>query len=66
MNGIEKVVKYLEIQSIVNQMANNSFLLKGWNMTLVVAVPVLMAKYDIKVVIQKIRPLFLRGSVQLH
>ena len=48
-DGTEKVIKHLEmIQAVVNRMGNNSFLLKGWSMTLVVAVPVLIAKYDIK------------------
>ena len=48
MDGLEKVVKHLEMtQDVVNRLANNSFLLKGWSMTLVVAVILLMAKYNV-------------------
>ena len=49
VDGLEKVVKHLEMtQGIINRLANNSFLLKGWSMTLVVAATLLMTKYDIK------------------
>ena len=33
---MENKIKYLEmIQSVINRMANNSFCLKGWTVTLV-------------------------------
>ena len=36
---MEEKVKYLEmIQNIIHRMANNSFLMKGWTVTLIVAV----------------------------
>lgn len=41
----EDVVKHLEfIQGIINRMANNSFLLKGWSVTLVAALFALAAQ----------------------
>ena len=50
MNGMEKVVKHLEmIQAIVNRLGSNSFQLKGWSMTLIVAAIVLIARYDLKI-----------------
>ncbi|MCS1411089.1 MAG: hypothetical protein M2R45_04285 [Verrucomicrobia subdivision 3 bacterium] len=47
MNGEEKVVKHLEMtQAVINRLGSNSFLLKGWSMTIIVAAMVLMARYD--------------------
>jgi len=37
--NMEEKIKYLEmIQNIIQRMANNSFLMKGWTVTLIVAV----------------------------
>jgi hypothetical protein len=45
MNGEEAKLKYLEfIQGAIDRMANNSFLLKGWCVTLVSALFALAAK----------------------
>ena len=45
MNGTEKVVKHLEItQAVINRMGSNSFLVKSWSMTIIVAAMVLIAK----------------------
>ena len=42
MNGTEKIVKHLEmIQAVINRLGNNSFLLKSWSMTVIVAAAVL-------------------------
>lgn len=42
---MEEKIKYLEmIQNIIQRMANNSFLMKGWTVTLIVAVFVLSDK----------------------
>ena len=49
MNGIEKVVKHLEMtQSVINRLGRNSFLLKSWSMTILVAAMVLIAKHDLQ------------------
>ena len=49
MNGMEKVVKHLEMtQAIINRLGSNSFQLKGWSMTLIVAAMVLLARYDLQ------------------
>ncbi len=49
MDSEEKVVRHLEmIQKVVNRIAHNSFLLKGWSMTLVVASIVLIARFDVE------------------
>lgn len=49
MHGMEKVVKHLEMtQAIINRLGSNSFQLKGWSMTLIVAAIVLIARYDLK------------------
>ena len=49
MNGLEKVVKHLEMtQAIINRLGTNSFQLKGWSMTLIVAAMVLLARYDLQ------------------
>jgi len=42
---MDRKIKYLEmIQSVINRMANNSFLLKGWSVVLVSALFVVGAK----------------------
>lgn len=42
---MEKKLKHLEIiQAVISRMANNSFLLKGWSVTLVAAIFALAAK----------------------
>jgi hypothetical protein len=42
---MEKKLKYLElVQSVINRMANNSFMLKGWAVTLVAGIFVLADK----------------------
>ncbi len=45
MNGTEKVVKHLEMtQAVINRLGRNSFLLKSWSMTILVAAMVLIGK----------------------
>ncbi len=45
MNGMEKVVKHLEMtQTVINRLGRNSFLLKSWSMTILVAAMVLIAR----------------------
>ncbi len=49
MDGTEKVVRHLEMtQAVINRLGSNSFLLKGWSMTVIVSAVVLMARYDIQ------------------
>ena len=49
MNGIEKVVKHLEMtQAVINRLGRNSSLLKSWSMTILVAAMVLIAKEDMQ------------------
>lgn len=49
MNDIEKVVKHLEMtQAIINRLGRNSFLLKSWSMTILVAAMVLIAREDLQ------------------
>ena len=49
MNSMEKVVKHLEmIQNVINRLGRNSFLLKGWSMTIIVAAMVLIARHDLQ------------------
>ena len=49
MNDIEKVVKHLELtQAIINRLGRNSFLLKSWSMTILVAAMVLIAREDLQ------------------
>ncbi len=44
-NYMEQKMKHLElIQGVINRMANNSFLLKGWVVTLVVGILALASK----------------------
>ncbi len=48
MNGINKVVKHLEMtQGVINRLGGNSFQLKGWSMTIIVAATVLIARPDL-------------------
>lgn len=45
MNGNERVIKHLEfIQGVVDRLGRNSFLLKGWSMTVLVAGALLMMR----------------------
>jgi len=38
MDGKDRVIKHLEmIQGVINRLANNSFLIKGWSMTILAA-----------------------------
>lgn len=47
MNGQEKVIKHLEMtQGAINRLGGNSFLLKSWSMTALVAAMVLMTRQD--------------------
>ena len=49
MDGTEKVVKHLEMtQAVINRLGSNSFLLKGWSMTIIVTATVLIARHDIQ------------------
>jgi hypothetical protein len=49
MNGTEKVIKHLEMtQAVINRLGQNSFLLKSWSMTILVAAMVLIAKEDLQ------------------
>ena len=49
MDGTEKVVKHLEMaQAVINRLGSNSFLLKGWSMTIIVTAMVLIARHDIQ------------------
>jgi hypothetical protein len=62
MTGTEKVIKHLEItQGIINRLGSNSFLLKSWSMTIIVAAMVLMARYSIQhpfIILVLILPVF--------
>ena len=49
MDDNEKVLEHLKLtQTVINRLGNNSFLVKGWSMTIVVAAMVLIAKHDIE------------------
>ena len=49
MENGEKVIKHLEMtQAVINRLGHNSFLLKGWSMTVIVATMVLIARYDMQ------------------
>ena len=62
MNGMDKVVKHLEMtQAIINRLGSNSFLLKGWSMTIIVAATVLITRLDTQsplIVLALIFPIF--------
>ena len=58
MNGIEKVVEHLKMtQAVINRLGRDSFLVKGWSMTIIVAAMVLIAKSDIQ------NPYFVLGLI---
>ena len=47
MNGKDKVIKHLEMtQGVINRLGSNSFLLKSWSMTALVATMVLISRQD--------------------
>lgn len=47
MDGNEKIVKHLEItQGVINRLAHNSFLIKGWSMTILAAAMLFIARVD--------------------
>ena len=49
MDGTEKVVKHLEMtQAVINRLGSNSFLLKSWSMTILVAAMVLIARENLQ------------------
>ena len=49
MNGTEKVLEHLKMtQAVINRLGSNSFLVKSWSMTVIVAAMVLIAKQDIQ------------------
>ena len=49
MTGIEKVVKHLKMtQAVINRLGSNSFLVKGWSMTVIVAAMLLIARHDVE------------------
>ena len=49
MSGAEKVLEHLKIvQAIINRLAWNSLLIKGWSLTLIVAAMVLIARKDME------------------
>ena len=49
MNGTEKVVKHLEMtQAVINRLGRNSFLLKSWSMTILIAAMVLIARENLE------------------
>lgn len=49
MDGTEKVVKHLEMtQTVINRLGRNSFFLKSWSMTILVAAMVLIAKQELQ------------------
>jgi len=49
MSDAEKVLEHLKmIQGVINRLASNSFLIKGWSLTLIVAAMVLIARKDME------------------
>ena len=47
--ALEKVVKHLEMtQAVINRLGSNSFLVKSWSMTIIVAAMILIARQDIQ------------------
>ena len=49
MNGTEKVVNHLEMtQAVINRLGRNSFLLKSWSMTILIAAMVLIGKENLQ------------------
>ena len=58
MNNAERIVKHLEMtQAVVERMGRNSFQLKGWSMTIIVAATVLIARADLP------SPFFILGLI---
>jgi hypothetical protein len=57
MDGKERVIKHLEMtQGIINRLANNSFLIKGWSMTILSAAMLFIAR------VENINPVYLTLS----
>ena len=58
MNGTEKVVKHLEMtQAVINRLGSwNSFLVKSWSMTIIVAAMILITRQDLT------KPIFCLGA----
>lgn len=49
MCGAEKVLEHLKmIQGVITRLGSNSFLIKGWSLTLIVAAMVLIARKDME------------------
>ena len=49
MNGAERVVKHLEMtQAVINRLGSNSFLVKSWSMTIIVAAMILIARQNLQ------------------
>ena len=49
MSDAEKVLEHLKmIQAIISRLASNSFLIKSWSLTLIVAAMVLIARKDME------------------
>ena len=47
MDGKERVIKHLEItQGVINRLANNSFLIKGWSMAILAAAMLFLARVE--------------------
>ena len=45
MDGNDRVIKHIEItQGVINRLANNSFLIKGWSMTILAAAILFIAR----------------------
>lgn len=48
MNNAERIAKHLEMtQSVIDRIGRNSFQLKGWSMTILVAAKVLITRTDL-------------------
>ena len=49
MDNKERVIKHLEIiQGVINRLGHDSFLLKGWSMTLLAIIVIFIAKNEIQ------------------
>ena len=49
MEKDERVIKHLEmIQGVVNRLGSNSFMLKGWSMTIIAAAIILISRYGLQ------------------
>ncbi len=47
MSEKDRVIRHLEmIQGVVNRLGSNSFMLKGWSMTIIAAAIILMARME--------------------